>query len=135
MGDRYGHESSPTPALASRPPATYPVQHDGWDDIDAGDVTGDGRTDIVGHVRPRVLVAECQRPPRRSPTGRSAPRPSTRLAATELTQGIGVGDVTGDGRSDVVASYGGSSPTGRLGVFGAVAGGHAVGARRPAYQS
>ena len=26
---------------------TYPVQHDGWDDIEAGDVTGDGRTDIV----------------------------------------------------------------------------------------
>ena len=34
-----------------------------------------------------------------------------------LTQGIGVGDVTGDGRNDVVASYGGNSPSGRLGVF------------------
>ena len=27
--------------------ATYPAQHDGWDDLEAADVTGDGRTDIV----------------------------------------------------------------------------------------
>ena len=39
------------------------------------------------------------------------------VGGNELTQGIGVGDVTGDGRNDVVASYGGNSPTGRLAVF------------------
>ena len=27
--------------------ATWPAQHDGWDDLEAADVTGDGRRDIV----------------------------------------------------------------------------------------
>ena len=39
------------------------------------------------------------------------------VGGNELTHGIGVGDVTGDGRNDVVASYGGNSPTGRLATF------------------
>ena len=34
-----------------------------------------------------------------------------------LTQGIGIGDVTGDGRNDVVASYGGNRPSSNIAVF------------------
>jgi fibronectin type 3 domain-containing protein len=37
--------------------------------------------------------------------------------ANTLTQGIGVGDVTGDGRNDVVATYGGNRPAARVAVF------------------
>jgi hypothetical protein len=33
------------------------------------------------------------------------------------TQGIGIGDVTGDGRQDVVVSYGGNRPGATIGVF------------------
>ena len=34
-----------------------------------------------------------------------------------LTRGVGVGEVTGDGRPDVLTSYGGNSPNARLGIF------------------
>ena len=39
------------------------------------------------------------------------------------SSGIGVGDVTLDGRADVVASYGGNSPSARLAVFAQTTGG------------
>ena len=46
VGDRHRHDlRRHGRGLAAA--STYPVQHDGWDDIEAGDVTGDGRTDIV----------------------------------------------------------------------------------------
>ena len=95
--------------------ATYPVQHDGWDDLDAGDVTGDGRPDMVvmsgqGLV-PNVSVLEA------FGNGTFGAAAEYAVGGNELTRGIGVGDVTGDGRSDVVASYGGNSPTGRLAMF------------------
>ena len=95
--------------------ATYPAQHDGWDDIEASDVTGDGRTDIVvmsgqGLV-PNVSVLPAL------VNGTFGTAAEYAVGGNELTRGIGVGDVTGDGRNDVVASYGGNSPTGRLGVF------------------
>ena len=106
--------------------ATYPVQHGGWDDIEAGDVTGDGRPDIVvmsgqGFV-PNVSVLPALG------DGTFGPVAEYSVGGNQLTQGIGVGDVTGDGRSDVVASYGGNSPTGRLGVFAQSPAGHARGA-------
>ena len=95
--------------------ATYPAQHDGWDNLEAADVTGDGRTDIVvmsgqGFV-PNVSVLPALA------NGTFGPAAEYAVGGNELTQGIGVGDVTGDGRSDVVASYGGNSPNGRLAVF------------------
>jgi hypothetical protein len=39
------------------------------------------------------------------------------VGANVLTSGIGVGDVTGDGRNDVVASYGGNQPNSNVAVF------------------
>jgi hypothetical protein len=41
----------------------------------------------------------------------------------KLTHGIGLGDVTGDGRNDVVASYGGNAPSSMIAVFAQTAGG------------
>ena len=37
------------------------------------------------------------------------------MGTNVLTSGIGIGEVTGDGRADVLATYGGNSPNGRLG--------------------
>ena len=107
--------------------ATYPAQHDGWDDLEAGDVTGDGRTDIVV-MSGQGLVPNVSVLPALA-DGTFGPAAEYAVGGNELTQGIGVGDVTGDGRNDVVASYGGNSPTGRLGDVRAVAGRDA---RRPA---
>ena len=95
--------------------ATYPAQHDGWDDLEAADVTGDGRTDIVV-MSGQGLVPNVSVLPALA-NGTFGPAAEYAVGGNELTRGIGVGDVTGDGRNDVVASYGGNSPTGRLGVF------------------
>jgi hypothetical protein len=43
---------------------------------------------------------------------------TSRFVGTSLlTSGIGVGDVSADGRSDLVASYGGNSPSSKLALF------------------
>ena len=100
---------------------TYPVPHDGWDDIELADVSGDGRTDLVVmsgqglgpnfHVVPQLT------------NGTFGAAVAYDLGGSESTNGIGVGDVTGDGRTDVVASFGGNQPSSAMAVFGQTAGG------------
>jgi len=100
---------------------TYPVPHDGWDDIELADVSGDGHTDIVVmsgqgsgpnfHVVPQLANGTFDAPV------------AYGLGSNESTNGIGVGDVTGDGRTDVVASFGGNQPSSGMAVFGQTAGG------------
>ncbi|HEY3333912.1 MAG TPA: FG-GAP-like repeat-containing protein [Candidatus Limnocylindrales bacterium] len=94
---------------------TYPAQHAGYEDLETGDVSGDGLTDIVvmsgqGLV-PNVSVLAQQI------NGTFGAAAEYSVGAGRLTRGIGVGDVTADGRSDVVASNGGNSPDGRVSVF------------------
>ena len=61
---------------------------------------------------------------RSSPAAASAPPAQYRVGANDhLRSGIGVGDVTGDGRNDVVASYGGNRPSSILAVFAQTRGG------------
>ena len=90
--------------------ATYPARHDGWDDLEASDVTGDGRTDIVVMSGQGLVPNVSVLPALVNET--FGPATEYAVSGNELTHGIGVGDVTGDGRNDVVASYGGNSPTG-----------------------
>ncbi len=97
------------------PVATYPARHDGWDDLDVGDVTGDGRADIVvmsgqGFVPNLSILPQLA-------GGGFGPAAEYSVGGNVLTQGIGLGDVTGDGRSDVVASYGGNRPSSSIAVF------------------
>lgn len=102
-------------------PTQYPAQHAGYEDLEVGDVTGDGRDDLVvmsgqSYAVPNVSVLAQQ--------GLGfAPAAEYRVGTNVNTQGIGVGDVTGDGRADVVASYGGNSPNARIAVFRQNAGG------------
>jgi hypothetical protein len=95
--------------------AVYPAQHGGYEDLEVGDVTGDGRSDIV------VMSGQLYSVPNVSVLTQSAAgfaaAAEYRVAANVNTQGIGIGDVTGDGRADVVASYGGNQPNASIAVF------------------
>src|SRR3954451_7215738 len=95
---------------------TYPARHSGYDDLEIADVSGDGRDDIVvmsgqTYATPNVSVM-----PQLGGGGFGAAA-EYRVGDQINSNGIGVGDVTGDGRSDVVAAYGGNRPQSRLAVF------------------
>jgi hypothetical protein len=99
-----------------RAPVTYPARHSGYEDLEIADVTGDGRQDLV------VMSGQLYATPNLSVLpqlagGGFGPAAEYRVGTNELTQGIGVGDVTGDGRNDVVASYGGNRPSSFVAVF------------------
>ena len=103
-------------------PVSYPVLHGGYDDLEIADVTGDGRDDLVVmsgqlYADPNVSVLA-----QLAGGGFGSATPYV-VAPSTNTQGIGVGDVTGDGRSDVVASYGGNRPSSAIGVLAQNAGG------------
>ena len=105
-----------------RAPLVYSAPHGGYDDLELGDVTGDGRDDIV------VMSGQTYAIPNLSvlsqlPGGGFGAAQSYSVGQNTLTHGIGVGDVTGDGRKDVVASYGGNSPSSNVAVFAQTAGG------------
>jgi serine protease AprX len=104
-----------------RAPVTYPAQHGGYDDLEVADVTGDGRTDLVvmsgQSFAPNLSVLP------QLAAGGFGPAAEYRVGTNILTHGIGVGDVTGDGRNDVVASYGGNQPSSFVAVFAQTAAG------------
>jgi hypothetical protein len=105
-----------------RAPVQYPAQHAGYEDLEVADVTGDGRDDVVVmsgqlYAVPNVSVLA------QSTAGRFEPAAEYRVGTNVNTQGIGVGDVTGDGRADVVASFGGNRPSSSIAVFPQNAGG------------
>jgi hypothetical protein len=104
------------------PVATLAARHGGYDDLEVGDVTGDGRDDLV------VMSGQLYANPNLSVHAQLAgggfgPAAEYQIGPNILTQGIGLGDVTGDGRTDVVASYGGNRPSSFVAVFAQTAGG------------
>jgi len=97
-------------------PVTYPAQHAGYEDLEVADVTGDGRDDIVVMSGQMYAVPNVSILPQ-LPAGGFAAAASYTVQANTNTQGIGVGDVTGDGLKDVVASYGGNQPSSFVAVL------------------
>ncbi len=100
------------------PMVTYPAPQAGWDDIAVGDVNGDGLNDVVKMngqgLNPNLSVFLQQG------NGVLAPAASYSLLGCKyscLGSGVAVGDVTGDGRADVVMSYGGNRPGSNIAVF------------------
>jgi FG-GAP-like repeat/Domain of unknown function DUF11 len=97
-------------------PVQYPAQHAGYEDLEAGDVTGDGRDDIVVMSGQLYAVPNISVLPQLT-SGGFGPAATYSVGTNVNTQGIGLGDVTGDGRNDVVASYGGNRPSSFITVF------------------
>ena len=97
-------------------PVSYPAQHAGYDDLEVGDVTGDARDDLV------VMSGQTYAVPNLSVVSQLAaggfgPAAEYRVAPNTNTNGVGIGDLTGDGRPDVVVSFGGNRPSSNLAVF------------------
>jgi hypothetical protein len=102
--------------------ATYAAKHGGYDDLEIGDVTGDGRDDLVVmsgqlYANPNISVLA------QLAGGGFGAAVEYAIGTNILTNGIGLGDVTADGRLDVVASYGGNRPNSFVAVFAQTAGG------------
>ena len=95
--------------------ATYAAKHGGRDDLEIGDVTGDGRDDLV--VMAGQTITASLSVLRQITTGGFAPAVEYSTGASTSPHGIGLGDVSGDGRTDVVVSYGGNRPNSYVGVF------------------
>jgi hypothetical protein len=74
------------------------------EEIELGDVTGDGRADLVGFTGPFVNVF------RKLATGGFARPLSYRVVHGYMPRasGIEIGDVTGDGNNDIIATIGGN---------------------------
>jgi hypothetical protein len=93
----------------------YPSPDAGFDDIAIGDVNGDGLNDVVkmngSGLNPDLSVYI------QTTGGTLSSAVSYSVAGSYNGNGIGVGDVTGDGKSDVVMSYGGNTPYAFIAVF------------------
>jgi hypothetical protein len=97
-------------------PAVLAVSHSGYEDLEVGDVTGDGLADIV------VMSGQLYATPNlgilpQLVAGGFGPPAYYRVGENTNTRGVGLGDATGDGLNDVVVAYGGNRPASHVGVF------------------
>ena len=99
-----------------RAPVSFVARHAGYEDLEVGDVTGDGRADLVVMSGQSYAVPNFSVLPQLA-AGGFGTAAEYRVGTNVNTQGIGLGDVTGDGRLDVLASYGGNRPSSFIGVF------------------
>jgi hypothetical protein len=96
---------------------TYASPQAGYDDITIGDVNGDGRNDVVKsngqlYANPNLSVYL------QNSGGTLAAAASYSIGCGScLAKDVVVGDVTGDGRADIVVSYGGNQPASNVAVF------------------
>ena len=100
-------------------PVSYAVTHGGYDDLETGDVNSDGLADLVV-MSGQGLVPNVGVLRQMAGGGFSAPAYASvggQVSSSTLARGVAVGDVTGDGRADVIVSYGGNVPRCGLGIF------------------
>ncbi len=95
--------------------STYFANYEGWNDCEVGDINGDGKTDIAissgqGFSDDIHLLFQ-------NSFGNFDSVRSYFIEARTTPQGITIGSVTGDSRTDVIVTYGGNSPTSYIGIF------------------
>jgi hypothetical protein len=98
------------------PPVSFNAPHGGFDDLDIGDINGDGRNDLIvmsgqGYAYDNLAILT------QNASGSFDPVVYYDLGVNVNTQGLGIGDVNGDQRNDVIVSYGGNSPASKIGIF------------------
>jgi len=96
--------------------AVYVVEHGGYDDITTGDLNSDGLHDIVV-MSGQYYLWDNLGILLQTATGAFDGPFYYDLGGSEMAGGVGVGDLNGDGRDDVVVSYGGNVPASFIGVF------------------
>ena len=96
---------------------TYASVTAGYDDIAIGDVNGDGLNDVVKMNGQLYANPHLQVYLQNSNGGLGAAVPYSIGCSNCLSSGMDIGDVTGDGRADVVLSYGGNKPSSNIAVF------------------
>ena len=103
-----------TPAGTLSLAGQYPANYAGYNDVEAGDVNHDGLSDIIvmsgQGLGPNLSVLL-------QTNGGFADAVPYDLGGNELTGGVGVGDLTGDGARDIVVSFGGNRPSSKVSVF------------------
>lgn len=97
-------------------PVSYTVGSAGFNEIAAGDVDGDGDDDVVllrgaGYATDDLAIFYQQGGALGSPVFRTVED------GGYLAHGLALGDVTGDGRADIVAVAGGNTPDAFINVF------------------
>jgi hypothetical protein len=93
-----------------------PITSDHTGEVELGDVNGDGRLDVVAAPLPSLGNGPVS-VYRRAAAGWTRTVHDTGTVDQESVNGIDVADVTGDGRTDVIATVGGNRPSAQVSVL------------------
>ncbi|NYF56557.1 S8 family serine peptidase [Micromonospora purpureochromogenes] len=99
-----------------------PVSTEGGGEAEVGDVDGDGKLEVVSAPPPYLGNAPI-RVYHPTDTGWTRTDHATGMTSPETVNGIEVADVSGDGRADIVTTFGGNKPSAQVSVLVQNAGG------------
>jgi hypothetical protein len=93
-----------------------PISNDAGGEVEVGDVDGDGKLEVVSAPPPYLGNAPI-RVYHATGTGWTRTDHATGMTSPETISGIEVADVSGDGRADIVTTFGGNKPSSQVSVL------------------